>query len=532
MSKLFQKTTVLLAVVVLMFAFVLGGCGTVKQEEANGPDSGQQETPAEPVVVRMEGGDWGFPQPYTRYSRGPGNARVNYIFDKLIEQDEKGFIPWLAEKWDVLEDGTKYIFHLKQGVIWHDGVPFTGNDVVFTFGYTKEYPSVGSPDVFLDDTYMLEVKALSDYQVQFTLAEADANFFEILSSVYILPQHIWAEIDRPDEFTSSEAVIGTGPFILTDYNKEHGTYRYEAFGDFWGPKPAVDVMEFIPVSDSVLALEKGDIHIADIPVDVLPRFKNDPNYTVMEKPGFWGYRLRFNMEKVPEFKTREERQAFAYAIDRQDLVDKTARGAAIAGSLGVLPPDHRWFNPDLPKYERDVEKAKTLLAQAGLVNKKLQYELLVGEGREVRIGELIKEQLSDIGIDIKVVSTDMKTRDGRIAQGNYQLVLVGLGGWARDPNYLGVRFTGGDRGSWADGTPGYFNAEVEELAESLRTEQDEDTRKELTMKLQQVLAEDVPEISLYLTTGQVVFRNDVYDGWMHVFDHHETTHNILSFLKR
>lgn len=433
----------------------------------------------------------------------------------------------------MLEDGKKYNFHLAENVKWHDGEPFSAEDVVFTFNYLKEYPgSVFLSGLFKDAGFLQEVKAVSDYQVQFTLARADATFFEALSTVYILPQHIWSEIDRPDEFTSPEAVIGTGPYILTDYSKEHGTYRYEAYRDFWGPEPAVDVMEFIPVSDSVLALENGDIHIADIPVDVLPRFQNKPNYTVMKKPGFWGYRVRFNMERVPDFKVREVRQAFAYAIDRQDLVNKTARGAAVAGSPGVLPPDHRWFNPGLPKYERDVEKAKALLSQAGPAGKSPRYELLVGEGREVRIGELIKEQLSDIGIDLQIVATDMKTRDGRIAQGNYQLVLVGHGGWAADPRYLGERFAGGNRGDWFVGTPGYFNAQVEELAELLKTEQDEGKRKDLTMQMQKILAEDVPEISLFLTTGQVVFRNDVYDGWMHIFDHHETSHNILSFVKR
>jgi len=526
-----KKITALMAVAILILVFAISGCGTVK-DEAGGLDSGQREAPVRPVTLRLEGGDWGFPQPYTRYSRGPGSAMVRYIFDRLIEKDEKGYIPWLAQRWEILEDGKKYIFDLVENAKWHDGEPFTADDVVFTFVYTRRYPSVGSSRVFQDDDYLREIKAISDYQVQFTLGRPDPTFFEHLYTVDILPRHIWSDIDRPDEFTTEEAVIGTGPFILTDYNKEHGTYRYKAFRDFWGPEPAVDVLEFIPVSDSVLALEKGDIHIAEIPVDALSRFQNNPNYTIMEKPGFWGYRLRFNMVKAPEFNNKEVRQAFAYAIDRQALVDRTARGAAVAGSLGVLPPAHRWFNPELPKYERDVERAKTLIEQAGLAGKKLQYELLVGEGREVRIGELIKEHLSDIGIEIKVVSTDMKTRDARIAQGNYQLVLVGHGGWARDPNYLGTRFTGGDRGNWMDGTPGYHNAKVEELAARLRRELDEDVRRRITMELQQVLAEDVPEIPLYMTTGHDVFRNDVYDGWMHVFDHHATTHNILSFLKR
>ena len=160
----------------------------------------------------------------------------------------------------------------------------------------------------------------------------------------------------------------------------------------------------------------------------------------------------------------------------------------------------------------------------------MQQAVLVARGKHaVRLLEPPAHQFVQQYPDVALVPAQ---RDGRIAQGNYQLVLVGHGGWARDPNYLGQRFTGGDRGDWSNGTPGYFNAEVERLAKLLQSEQDEEARKELAMELQQVLAEDVPEISLYLTTGQVVFRNDVHDGWMHVFDHHETTHNILSFLKR
>jgi peptide/nickel transport system substrate-binding protein len=520
-------------IVMLIVMLLFSGCSPAEEAgEATTAPLEQGEATMEPVILKLEGGDWGYPQPYTRYSRGPGNAKVNYIFDRLIEKDETDYIPWLAEEWEVLDEGTRYIFHLKENVLWHDGVPFTADDVVFTFNYIREYPPVSPSGLFMDDSFLTAINAISDYQVQFTLAEANANFFEELFTVYILPEHIWAGIERPDEFTAPEAVIGTGPYILTDFNKEHGTYRYEAFEGFWGLEPAVAVMEFLPVSDSVLALEKGDIHIADIPVDVLSRFENNSFYTILEKPGYWGYRLRFNQERVADFQVKEIRQAFAYAIDRQDLVDKTARGAAVAGSLGVLPPDHRWFNPDLPQYERDTERATALLEEAGFSGNTLQYEILVGEGLEVRIGELIKEQLADIGIDIQIVAVDMKTRDSRIAEGNYQLVLVGHGGWARDPNYLGSRFIGGDQGDWSNGTPGYFNPEVDELAELLRVETDNNVRKELAMQLQSVLAEDVPEISLYLTTGQVVYRNDVYTNWMHVFDHHETTHNILSFVKR
>jgi peptide/nickel transport system substrate-binding protein len=518
--------------IIIIITVSLSACFENNQDKNGFEDGAVKESNSGLTVVRMEGGDWGFPQPYTRYSRGPGNAKVNYIFDALVEKDETGYIPWLAEKWEVNEDGTTYTFYIRRDVKWHDGEEFTVEDVYFTFNYIKEFPPVSSIGLFMDEEYDIDVEIISDKQIEFKLSKANAGFLETITNIHILPKHIWSSIDRPDEFTSPEAVIGTGPYILTDYNKEHGIYRFEAFKDFWGPKQAVDVLEFIPVSDPVLALEKGDIHIANIPVDVLSRFENKQNYDLLERPGFWGYRLRFNIDKVKDFQIKEVRQAFAYAIDRQVLAEKVARSAAVAGSMGVLPPHHRWFNADLPEYQQDIEKAKNLLKKAGLSEKELQYELLVGENVEVRIGELIREHLSDIGINIKVISADMKSRDEKIAQGNYELVLVGHGGWARDPDYLRARFTTSAGNNWLEGTPGYYNADLEQLLELQVKEINEDLRKDLIMKIQHLLAEDIPEISIYLTTGYDVYRSDIYSGWMHIFDHHETTHNKLSFLSR
>ncbi len=148
---------------------------------------------------------------------------------------------------------------------------------------------------------------------------------------------------------------------------------------------------------------------------MLPRFAKDPAFTVMENPGFWGYRLRFNMEKLPEFKKEELRQAFAYAINRQDLVDKIARGAAIPGSMGILSPHRRWYNPHLSPYDHNPEKAMGILA--GLATgPRMSYELLVGGDREVRIGEILKEQLDRVGIKLRVVSVNMKARDARMGK--------------------------------------------------------------------------------------------------------------------
>lgn len=522
----FKRGLVLILMLILMMLVGAVGC-TGENQDAKGATDGSDR----PVVVKIEGGDYGLLQPYTASSRGPGKYRANLIFEKLIDKDENGIIPWLGEEWKIEEGGKKIVFDLRKDVQWQDGEPFTAGDVVFTFDYIKQYHPVGAADMMLDNDFV-KVNLINDHQVEFILSEYKANFIEELYTISILPQHIWSGVDKPDQFTSEGALTGTGPYRLTDYKKEHGSYRLEANKDFWGPEPAVDVLEFVPVSDPVLALENGDIDIADIPVDILERFKSDPSYTVMEKPGIvWAYRLRFNMENVPDFQNKELRQAFAYAIDRQELVDKVGRGAGVPGSLGILPAGHAWAEADLPRYERDAAAGKKLLQEAGMNDKELVYELIVGEDKEVRIGELIREQLKEIGVDINITALDTKTRDNRIAKGEYQLALLGHGAWAKDPDYLRVRFSPA-KGDWSNGTPGYVNEELQELLIAQCKETDEKSRRKMISAIQKILAEDVPEIPLYFTTDYLVYNNEKYDGWMHIFDHHEPTHNKLSFLKR
>lgn len=521
-------------VLLLIFSAVLTGCGAGKDKAGVAPGATEEsgtaeESRREPLVIRLEGGDWGYPSPFTHYSRGPGIFKMRLVFDSLLEKDENGYIPWLAESWEAGADGKTYLFNLRKGVKWHDGREMTAEDVVFSFNYYQEHPPVSIDGILLDKDFLLEVSALSDYQVRFVTAEANATFLPAVGTARILPRHIWEQVDNPQEFLEPEAVMGCGPYRLTDYNKEHGTYRFEAFADYWGPRPRVDVIEFVPVSDAVLAFEKGEIDLTEIPTDLLPRFQGNPEFAIKESPGFWGYRLLFNYERNELFRNRKLRQALAYAINKEDLVEKIERGAAIPGNPGILSRHHVWYNPDVYEYNHDPGKARQILEQEGL--RGLSFTLLVGGDKEVRIGEILKEQLAEAGITLKVESVDMKSRDARIREGQYELALVGHGGWGGDPDYLRTRFSS-ELSDWYSGTPGYSNPRVDELAKKQLFETDLNRRKELIFQLQRELAEDVPEIPLYNTTGYSVYRPGKYDGWMFMFDHHSLSHSKLSYLER
>ena len=463
---------------------------------------------------------------------------MKYVFDSLLEPDETGYIPWLAESWEISDDYTTYVFNIRRGVKWHDGNELTAHDVVFSFRYYQEYPPVFTSDR-ISKEYLLSIKALSDYQVEFVTASPDATFLSEIGMMRIIPEHIWKDVDNPYEFLDEKATIGCGPYMLTDYSKEHKTYRYVAFEDYWGPKQRVDVIEFVPVSDPVLALENGDIDIARIGADVAGRFREKPGFVVVESPALAGTMLTFNMRANELFQNKEFRQAIAHAINKADIIAKVQRGLAKPGSPGILPMDHQYYNPAIVDYEYDPDKARELLQKAG-VDQDLSIELLVDDGRGVKIAAILKEQLSDVGINLDVVSVDSKSRDARVSAGQYEMALISMGSWGLDADFLRVRYhsqmdyaaAGGSATALLGADQGYQNTELDKLLAEQRVEVDPEKRKTLLFEIQEILAEDVPEIPLFNNFYLYAYNADKYDGWTFMFDHPVMEHAKLSYLQR
>ncbi len=493
---------------------------------------------AEPLVIRLEGTNAGFPSPFAHYPRMRGTV-MKYVFDSLLEIGEEGYIPWLAEEWEVSEDGKTHLVTLRSGVKWQDGSELTVDDVVFSFNYYQQYPPVFIGEEIMNKDFLISIEAVNGSQVKFVTAEPSGTFYMEAGVMRIIPQHIWADIDDPYNFTEPEAAMGCGPYRLTDYSQEHNSYRYEAFEEYWGPRQTINVLEMIPVSDAVLALENGDIDLARIPPDTVSRFKAKPEFEVVSSPALAGYLLGFNMNRNELFANPLFRQALAHTIDINELVEKIARGGAKPGSSGMLPIDHQWYNPQVKEYSLEIEKAKSLLSEAG-VSGELSFELLVGEGPEVRIGELLKEQLAKAGITINIVSADTKSRDARVLDGDYELAVLAMGSWGLDADWLRIRYSsikddteaGGSAAALLGADQGYVNAELDELLVMQKRETDQAVRKELFYEIQEVLAEEVPEIALYNNYYYYAYRPGVYDSWTFMFDHPVMEHAKLSFLER
>jgi peptide/nickel transport system substrate-binding protein len=444
-------------------------------------------------------GDWGYPSPYAHYSRGPGYTRMQFIFETLVWKDASGFIPQLAKDWQYVEEENAYLFKLRDNVTWHDGKKFTAEDVVFTIEYVKRHPN---PFVTLvGHSGVSEAVAINDYAVKLFLEQPYAPFLhDIAGTLAIIPKHIWDGVDKPEQFAGSEAVIGTGPYTLADYSKEHGTYLYEAYANYYLGEPVVDEIKFVRMSAEMIpaALKSGSVDAGDIPPEVVSEME-EAGLAVITAPVAWNAKLTINHQKEPLFSI-QLRQALAYAIDRESLVQITQRGHGIAGSPGMIPPTSDWYNPDTPQYEYNPAKAKGILEGLGYKlkdgyftkdDKLLELEFIAA-AQFKEVGQFIKQQLEAVGVKVDFRTLEAKTVDAKVQAWDFDLAVYGHGGLYEpsilkrvimDEGFNSARYTS--------------NETLNQLLKAQLSEMNPEKRKELVYQIQEVYAEDLPALTLY-----------------------------------
>jgi len=461
------------------------------------------------ITIADSTGDWGFPSPYGHYSRGPGYVRMSLIFDTLVWKDEKGFMPALADSWSYLPGEKAYVFNLKKGVTWNDGQPFSANDVAFTFQYIKDHPYQ-----WVDSSIVDKAEALNDTTVKVTLKKDYAPFLDqVAGTLPILPEHIYKSVNDPGNFTDSKALTGTGPFKLVNYDKAQGTYLYQANENYYQGSPKVKQIKFVKVSDQMAAaaLKKGDVDAASVQGDVVDDLKKS-GFTVLVGTHDWTAKLMINHKKAP-LSDQKLRQAIAYAIDRQALVDTFLRGYGLAGSPGLFASDNPWYDPKEEQYAYDPAKAGKLLEELGYVkngeyysknNVPLELEMLVTSSNE-QAGEMIKQQLNKAGIKIDLRSVDAKTLDSLVGSWKFDLALSGHGGLGGDPAILNKVITDEGFNSARFNQDDKLNA----LLSQEISQMDPSKRKDLVDQVQEAYALDMPALSLYYTNSYWASNNKV-----------------------
>lgn len=443
-------------------------------------------------------GDWGMPTPYLHYSRGPGYVRMSLVFDSLIWKSKEGLIGLLAKDWSYDKKDNAYIFTLRDSIKWHDGVIFTSDDVVFTFEYYKKYPyqfaDVGS--------IVKKIEKIGQNKIKIYLKYSYAPFLtNIAGTIPIIPKHIYKDIQNPMEFTDIKCAIGTGPFRLKIYDKASGLYVFEANKDYYLGDVKIDQLKIVKVNNQIIPslLIGGQLDAVGITPEMVGVLK-DKGLNTIKSTYDWNAKLVFNHKRYP-FSDVKFRRAIAYAIDRERIVKIALRGNGMIGSPGILSPDNPYYTKEIEQYHQDIEKAKELLSDI-----KYQKEITIIYAQNFdQCAQLIKEDLSKVGLKIVLKAMEQKSVDALINSWKFDIAISGHGGLGGDPDILYRVILGKGFNS----ARYYSNKRLVELLTRQRFTLDENLRKKLVAEIQRAYAEEIPTLTLYYPDSYWCFNNRV-----------------------
>jgi len=420
------------------------------------------------------------------------------IFTGMTRINEKlEVVPDLAKSWDVSKDGKTFIFHLRSDVKWHDGYPFTAEDVVFTFDsvLNPKVNSVRRSDYIIDGE-PIKFVALDNVTVKAILPKPFAPFLS-RSGMSVIPKHILSgkDINTAD---FNRKPVGTGPFKFKEWvTGDHVTVERNAGYYLGKPKLAEIIYKVIPDENSrLVALESGEVDETGIPPKDYKRMKSIKGINVFEYDALVYTYLGLNLAN-PKFSDKRVRHALAYATNKEQLVGLIFKGLASPAYAPSAPVS--WaYSDDVPKYPYNPEKARELLKAAGATN--LEFTILVNQGNKERekAAIILQQQYQKVGVKVNIRvlewSALLKIVNAPRHPKDFEAVIIG---WSLglDPDAYSIWHSS----EYPKGFNfiNYKNPEVDRLLEEGRTTMDINGRKKIYARLWKVIAEDQPYIFLW-----------------------------------
>ncbi len=413
-------------------------------------------------------------------------------------------VPDLSESWEANDDLTEYTFRLKQGVTWHDGQPFTADDVKFTFEAILN-PNVNAalrgPVSSID-----RVEVVDEHTVRFILKRPFAPLPVMLGyNQAIVPKHLLEgqDLNQPTEFLKNP--IGTGPFKFKEF-VQGSHLEAVANPDFFDGAPYLDgiVFKVIPDGNARVAQAKaGEIDFTVIEPPQVDALKGADNVEIREAPQVNYYFFAVN-HTVPRLQDVRVRRALSHAIDKQAIVDRILRGYGQVATGPINPLLGDYYNPNVTTYEYDMDKAAALLKEAGwtkgpdgvLVNASGErFTILFNGPKGFPVMEQVityaQQQYQKLGIEVTLDIVDWPVHLEKYRNLEYDLLMEW---WITppDPDLYDHYFSESAQNRWA-----YKNPQLDELLVQARSEADRAKRVQLYHQIQKLIAEDLPVIYLY-----------------------------------
>lgn len=448
-----------------------------------------------------------------RFGIDDSSAKIHQLlFDTLLVLDDR-LQPvtdgGLAERFEN-PNPTTYVVTLRRGIRFQDGHELTSADVVYTFRSILD-PELRSPrrGAFRG---LKRVDPVDRYTVSFGLEEPFLSFPINLVAIPIIPDGATPTFrDHP---------IGTGPYRFVRYAVDDRV-ELARFGDYWQGSPRNDGLVLRVVPDEVmrgLELRKGtmDVVINDVSPDIFYQLRRDRHLQTATGPGVDYQYVGLNLSD-PILRDVRVRQALAHAIDRDAIVEHLRRGLATPAT-GMLPPLSWAYEPDLLAFPHDPARARALLDEAGHPDPdgdgpaaRFHLSLKVSNVEFNRLqSTVIQQNLAEVGVALDIRTYEFATLFADVISGNFQLfTLQWPGGALADPDIL-RRVFHSTQTPPAGFNRGHFqNAEVDRLLDAAATETDPAIRRQLFAKVQQIIAREVPYISLWHKTNFVVAQRSL-----------------------
>ncbi|HIW64572.1 MAG TPA: hypothetical protein H9881_19125 [Candidatus Stackebrandtia excrementipullorum] len=410
------------------------------------------------------------------------------VYDTLVEPDENlEMQPALAQSWELSDDQLTWTFQLRDNVTFHDGSPFTADDVLYSYNRII--------DEELSNAWRLsaieEIVAPDDHTVEVQVSQPSPNLLSNLGGFKGLAIVQQDNVDSGDITTHP---IGTGPFSVDEY-RSGDSIVLVANENHWAGKPDIPGVTFRFISEgstAVAALKSGEVDWTDsIPTQQVEGLAAETEtLTLGQTPSndYWYLALNHNKQPWDDVRVR---QAVAYAVDRDAIVQATTYGTATANQLAI-PEQSVWYHEYNP-YSTDLDAAQTLLDQAGITDVTLDLLVSSEYPETVTAAQIIADNLEPLGITVEIRSPDFATWLDEQNTGNFDMLMMGwLGNIDPDDFYYAQHHSDG-----ANNAQGYANSDVDDLLDQARTETETDTRKKLYADLATIVADEASYIYLY-----------------------------------
>jgi peptide/nickel transport system substrate-binding protein len=420
-----------------------------------------------------------------------------------------GLSPMLAEDWDSDEDGLVWTFTLRDNLVFHNGKPCDAHEVVRNFEHILD-PESGSmltPDFELVES----VEAVDDLTVEFTLSEPFAPFLAVLS-------HRCAITDM-DEYDTTTP-IGTGPFRIVSWDRG-SQVTLERHDEYWEddlPHASRVNWRFLPDADVRLtAMRAEEIDItSSVPDHMLEELMSADDFEVDPISGLTHQYLAFNCSEG-HFADVRMRKAVAHAIDKEAILEAALWGNGLISNI-PHPPDSPWY-VEIPDYERDLDRARELMEEAGYGDG-FSLDMPIPDWTpSSEVAEIVQADLAEIGIDLRIVQTEWATYWPDIyLQSDFEITFMGYSARVDPDQTFYPRY----HSEGVHNATIYANDELDELLERGRVTIDEDERKEIYDRVQEILVDELPWLWLYIP--------NVTMGWAHYiegFQQHPAAHVYL-----